>query len=74
MIMTIIDLKPGQSGEIFQLDLDGKLKSRLMEMGMTPGTSVKFVRTAPLGDPINIKVRGFNLGIRRSVAQNIILK
>jgi Fe2+ transport system protein FeoA len=45
-----------------------------MEMGMTPGTSVKFVRTAPLGDPINIKVRGFNLGIRRSVAQNIILK
>ncbi|HAE62297.1 MAG TPA: ferrous iron transport protein A [Eubacteriaceae bacterium] len=72
--MTIIDLKPGQSGEIFQLDLDGKLKSRLMEMGMTPGTSVKFVRTAPLGDPINIKVRGFNLGIRRSVAQNIILK
>ncbi|SHE53192.1 FeoA family protein [Alkalibacter saccharofermentans] len=72
--MTIIDLKPGQSGEILELELDRKMKNKLMEMGMTPGTSVKFVRTAPLGDPINIKVRGFNLGIRRAVAQNIILK
>ncbi|NTW71979.1 MAG: ferrous iron transport protein A [Eubacteriaceae bacterium] len=72
--MTIIDLKPGQCGEIYEMTLDSKIKHKLMEMGMTPGTSVQFVRTAPLGDPINIKVRGFNLGIRRDVAMNITLK
>lgn len=72
--MTIMDLKPGQSGEILEMNLDLKIKNKLLELGMTPGTSVQFVRTAPLGDPINIKVRGFNLGIRRAVAQSILLK
>ncbi|MBF7096490.1 FeoA family protein [Alkalibacter mobilis] len=72
--MTIVDLKPGQSGQILELNLSTKIKNKLLELGLTPGASVMFVRTAPLGDPINIKVRGFNLGIRREIAQGITLK
>lgn len=72
--MTIVDLKPGEKGRILEINVEDTLKNKLLELGMTPGTLVQFVRTAPLGDPINIKVRGFNLGIRRAVAQNIVLK
>lgn len=72
--MTIVDLKPGQSGEILEMNLENNIKNKLLELGMTPGTLVQFVRTAPLGDPINIKVRGFNLGIRKAVAAGIYLK
>ena len=72
--MTIMDLKPGQWGEILEMKLEGNIKNKLLELGMTPGTAVQFVRTAPLGDPINIKVRGFNLGIRKDVASSIYLK
>lgn len=72
--MNITDLKPGQKGQIVAMNVESTLKNKLLELGLTPGTFVQFVRTAPLGDPINIKVRGFNLGIRRAVAQCIELK
>lgn len=72
--MNIMDLKPGQSGEILEINADDKLKNKLLELGMTPGTTVQFVRCAPLGDPVNIKVRGFSLGIRKAVAKSILLK
>ena len=47
---------------------------RLMMMGLTPGTSFSVVRVAPLGDPIEIKIRGFNLSLRREEAEGIWVK
>lgn len=74
MLKTVNDLLPGQSGEIIDIKMDGPLKKKLFEMGLTPGTKIQFVRTAPLGDPINIKIREFHLGIRREMAKEIIIK
>lgn len=71
---TVCDLSPGKSGEIVDIEADDTLKQRLLNMGLTPGTTIHFVRTAPLGDPINVKVRGFNLGIRKETAKRIIIK
>ncbi len=69
--MCLRDLKPGQSAIITEINLDGKLKSRLMTMGLINGTKVKLEKTAPLGDPIQIKVRGYNLSFRKSDAKYV---
>lgn len=66
--MTIIDLKPGQKARIEGWATDTP-PQRLLEMGMMPGSAVELVRYAPLGDPIDIKVRGFHLSIRASEAR-----
>ena len=66
--MTIIDLKPGQKARIKAWATDTP-PQRLLEMGMMPGSTVELVRYAPLGDPIDLKVRGFHLSIRASEAR-----
>ena len=47
---------------------------RLREMGMVPGTAVTLVRTAPLGDPLEIQVRGYNLTLRRTEAEHVLVE
>jgi len=59
---------PGQTGRIEAFEGDGREVRRLMEMGLIPGTEVRFVRTAPLGDPLEIELRGYNLSLRRAEA------
>lgn len=66
--MTILDLKPGQRSRIVGW-MAAAPPARLLEMGMLPGAEVELIRFAPLGDPIDIKVRGFHLSIRKSEAQ-----
>jgi ferrous iron transport protein A len=56
------------------LSLDGPESVRLMEMGITPGTSLDVVKTAPLGFPIEIKIRGYSLSLRKAEADCVILK
>ena len=68
--MTLKDLLPGESGTVSGFDGQGKL-SRLMEMGLLPGTKVEVVRLAPLGDPMDLKVRGYHLSIRKAEAARI---
>ena len=70
--MTIADLKPGEKGVIAGY-LSSDPPSRLLEFGLLPDTPVKLVRFAPLGDPIEILVRGFHLSIRLSEAAVIEL-
>ncbi|MCY4171805.1 MAG: FeoA family protein [Bacteroidetes bacterium] len=68
--MTLQDLQPGESGKI--LEFESSVRSeRLMEMGMLPGVIVKVVRFAPLGDPIDLRVQGYHLSIRRDQAAKI---
>jgi len=65
--MTLLDLKPGQRSQIQGWTTE-EPPARLMELGILPGTDVELVRFAPLGDPIDIKVRGYHLSIRKSEA------
>ncbi len=68
---TLADLKPGTSAEIVDLHGDDLAVQRIMEMGLTEGERVSVLRYAPTGDPIELRVRGYNLSIRRADASNI---
>jgi ferrous iron transport protein A len=61
-------LEPGQRGVILRLDGDAGAVRRLMELGLVPGTSVEVLRRAPLGDPIELRLREIHLSLRRSEA------
>ena len=65
------DLSPGEQGKVVRVDAEGALKRRLMYMGLTRGTMVTFRKVAPLGDPIEITVRGYELSIRKDEAAHI---
>lgn len=69
--MTLRDLKVGQSGKILRNRTSGALKQRFMDMGITKGVTVKVIKIAPLGDPIEIEIRGYNLSIRKDDAKEI---
>lgn len=72
--MTIDDLKVDQSGTIAQVGGEGALRLRFLDMGLIPGTKVTLRKVAPMGDPIQIQVRGYELTIRREDAARITLK
>ncbi|MCY6484577.1 ferrous iron transport protein A [Clostridium aestuarii] len=72
--MNISDLKPGQEGFIDTVFGNEKLAKRLLALGCIEGTKITLKTSAPFGDPLIIKVRGFNLAIRKKDAQNIKLK
>jgi Fe2+ transport system protein FeoA len=58
------DLKIGQTGTISTVGGEGALRLRLLDMGLIPGTRVKLEKVAPMGDPIQIQVRGYELTLR----------
>ncbi|MEI6349994.1 MAG: FeoA family protein [Verrucomicrobiota bacterium] len=64
-------LKAGQKGKIAGFDLPMEHRTRLLEMGLTKGVVVELVRFAPLGDPIEVKVRGYHLSLRKREASGI---
>ena len=72
--MTLKDLAVGQSGIIKRVHSTGALKQRFVDMGLTKGTKVEVVKIAPLGDPIQLELRGYNLSIRKDDAANIDLE
>lgn len=64
-------LKVGQRGIVIGIKGSGPIKQRMMDMGLVPGSEVKVVRIAPLGDPIEIKLKGYNLSLRKSEAHDV---
>ncbi|ADU26659.1 FeoA family protein [Ethanoligenens harbinense] len=68
---TLKDVKPGETVSVTKLNGTGALRRRIMDMGITRGTTVFVRKVAPLGDPIEITVRGYELSIRKDEAQNI---
>ncbi len=75
IVISIYDLKPGDKALIQSVCGDEKFAKRLLALGFIEGTEVKLIATAPLGDPIIINLRGFNIAIRKNDAKNIsILK
>lgn len=72
--MTFEDLKIGQRGIISEVGGEGALRLRLLDMGLIPGTQVQLQKIAPMGDPIQISVRGYDLTIRLEDARRIVLR
>lgn len=68
VITTIADLEPGQTATIARVQGEGTLRRRLMDLGLLTGTPVMLERSAPLGDPLEILVRGTHLSLRRQEA------
>ena len=69
--MTINDLQIGQSGTVTRVGGEGTLRLRFLDMGLIPGTKVILQKVAPMGDPIQIRLRGYELTIRRDDAMMI---
>lgn len=69
--MTLRDLKPGQQGKVVSVGTAGAMKRRLMDMGVTPGVTDRVVKTAPLGDPVEVTVRGYELSLRKDEAGQV---
>ncbi|MBW1731332.1 MAG: DtxR family transcriptional regulator [Deltaproteobacteria bacterium] len=65
------DLRPGQKGKVVKIKSRGSTNKRIVEMGVTPGAVVEVERVAPLGDPIDIKVKGYHLSLRKEEADRI---
>ena len=68
---TLKDLKVGESAKVVRLHGQGAVRRRIMDMGITRGTVVKVRKVAPLGDPFELTVRGYELSIRKADAQMI---
>jgi ferrous iron transport protein A len=69
--LTLVAL--GASATVTEIKVPPASRARLMEMGLLVGTKVELVRFAPMGDPVEIKVRGYNLTLRKSEAEQILV-
>lgn len=68
---TLKDVKVGETAVVVRLHGEGAVKRRIMDMGLTRGTEVHVRKVAPLGDPVEINVRGYELSLRKADAQMI---
>ena len=68
---TLNELKVGETAKVVRLNGEGAVKRRMMDMGLTKGTEVTVRKVAPLGDPIELTVRDYELSIRKSEAATI---
>lgn len=71
---TLRQVKCGETVTVRKLGGEGALKRRIMDMGITKGTPVFVRKVAPLGDPVEITLRGYELSIRKNEAENILVE
>ena len=69
--MNLAGLKPGQKGKITAIGSVGPLKRRLLDMGVLVGEMVKVEKVAPMGDPIEVRIKSYSLSLRKSEAEAI---
>ena len=69
--MTLRDVSVGQTVKVTRLNGDGPVKRRIMDMGITKGVEVYVRKVAPLGDPVGVTVRGYELSLRKADAEMI---
>ncbi|ADY11864.1 FeoA family protein [Sphaerochaeta globosa] len=66
--MTLGDLRPKQKARVLKIGTQGQLRQRILDMGITPMVEVELIKVAPLGDPLEFLVRGYQLSLRKSDA------
>ncbi len=72
--MNLAKMKPGESGTITNIGAIGPLKRRLLDMGVLVGETVKVKKVAPLGDPIEVSIKNYNLSLRKKEAEGILVE
>ncbi|MBQ8040608.1 MAG: ferrous iron transport protein A [Lachnospiraceae bacterium] len=70
---TLKDVKVGETVRVLKLQGEGAVKRRIMDMGITKGTEVYVRKVAPLGDPVEVKVRGYEISLRKSDAEMVLV-
>ena len=68
------DLSPSEKGKIARVTGSGPFRRRIMDMGVIPGAVVEMERVAPLGDPVEIKIKGYHLSLRKDEASHIYVE
>lgn len=68
---TLRDIKVGETAKVLKINGEGKVKRRIMDMGITKGTEIYVRKVAPLGDPVEVTVRGYELSLRKDDADII---
>lgn len=71
---TLKDVKVGETATVAKIDGEGATKRRIMDMGITKGVEIYVRKIAPLGDPIEVTVRGYELSVRKADGEMIIIK
>jgi Fe2+ transport system protein FeoA len=69
--LTLTELPIGTDARVTRVNGSGRVTRRLMEMGVIPGVSLKIIKAAPFGDPIEVRLRGYSLAMRRNEAESI---
>ncbi len=73
-LTTLGQLKPGSTAKVSKIAGKPSFRRRILDMGLVKGTKIKIIRTAPLGDPVEFLVRGYNLSLRKNEAENIFVE
>jgi ferrous iron transport protein A len=73
-LIKLSELAVGATAIVKEFPKSGTAFLRLREMGLLPGTRITLLRTAPLGDPLEIKVRGYNLSLRKTEAEHVLVE
>lgn len=73
-MITLRNIRIGSAGIVTAIRGEGALRRRLLDMGITPNTKITVKKTAPMGDPLEISLRGYSLTIRLEDAENIIVE
>ncbi len=68
---TLDQLSPGQAATVKKVGGDGPIRRRILDMGVTNGAGIEMVKASPLGDPVEYKVRGYSLSLRKAEARMI---
>ncbi len=71
VVKPLSDLKPKEKGKIVRVGGGGDIRRRILDMGIVPQAMVEVERVAPLGDPIEVKVKGYHLSLRKEEAANV---
>lgn len=67
--MTLKEVKPGTTVKVVKISGEGAIKRRIMDMGLTKGVEIFVRKVAPLGDPVEVTVRGYELSVRKADAE-----
>ncbi|KPK47485.1 MAG: hypothetical protein AMJ77_02935 [Dehalococcoidia bacterium SM23_28_2] len=73
-MIPLSELKPKERGTIVKVGGGGPVRRRILDMGVVPGIEVEVVKVAPLGDPVDLLIRGYHLSLRREEAREILVE
>ena len=72
--LALCELKPGRKGKIAKIFGSGSIRRRIMDMGLVKGAEIEVERVAPMGDPLEVKIKGYHLSLRKDEAAKIYVE